>query len=84
MPIDYYYFTKLPESVVDKIIINLHNIINTSDNYDGSQWSLIDIVHNLEDGYFDIELNKDNQLYIFGVYIGHIDGETKKILINEN
>ena len=78
--IDISDFELLPKNSIDDYILNLHKIINTSDNYDNYQWSLIEVIDNLNYGHFDIELD-GNELSIFGVYIDDISEKAKNILL---
>lgn len=77
--IDYYNLIKIDQRTLDRWIVDLHDTINSSQNYD---WTIsyIELVNNLENGHFDVQLD-GNELNIFGIYIEDVDDETKSILL---
>lgn len=79
--VDYYFFLKLKNERIDSFINNLHITLNESENYDGYYWSYIEVVNNLESGYFDMEVDEEHgELYIFGILIDELSGMELKIL----
>lgn len=79
--IDYYCFIRLDDNRIDRYIKDLHETLNTSENYNEISWTFINVVNNLEDGYFDIFLDEDRELTIFGIHIDTVNEEVGNILL---
>lgn len=61
-------FLKIGKEIVDQYILDFHETINISENYDGHYFSLFEVMDNINSGYFEIEIN-NGQLEIFGILL---------------
>lgn len=78
--LDFEVLRKLDFKRLDNIILEFQHILNTSDNYD-YQWSILEVIDNLNDGYFDIVL-EDRELVIFGIMVTDLtDNEIRHLEI---